>query len=203
MVGRDDRLAVEFHEREFDGGGAGGDDDVFGGELSRLAGARRYTDSVGGDEGGGAGDDGDLAGFCELGDAADELGDDGVFLFEERGEVEFDGTEFHPVFSGVLFCEDVVLRGSEEGFAGNATDVETRAAEGGAFFDEGDFEAELRGAEGADVAAGAGTDYDEVEGRGSRHVRIFLSSRHRARSLRQGEGRSKKRTMTRTRNEHD
>ena len=38
-----------------------------------------------------------------------ELGDDGVLLFEERGEVEFDGAEFHPVFSGVLFCEDVVL----------------------------------------------------------------------------------------------
>ena len=43
------------------------------------------------------------------------------------------------------------------------------AAESGAFLDEGDLEAELRGAEGADVPAGAGADDDEVEGQG-RHV---------------------------------
>lgn len=40
VVGGDDGLAVELHEGEFDRGGAGGDDDVFGGELGWLAGAR-------------------------------------------------------------------------------------------------------------------------------------------------------------------
>jgi hypothetical protein len=118
---------------------------------------------VGGDEGRGAGEDGDFAGFGELGDAGGEFGDDGVLLLEERGEVEFDGAEFHAVFGGVLLREDVVFGGGEEGFARNAADVEASAAEGGAFLDEGDLEAELGGAEGADVAAGAGANYDHVE----------------------------------------
>ena len=56
-----------------------------------------------------------------------------------------------------------MLAGVEQRLAGNAADVEAGAAERGAFVDERDLEAELRGAKGADVAAGAGADDDEVE----------------------------------------
>jgi hypothetical protein len=46
----------------------------------------------------------------------------------------------------------------------DAADVEAGAAVGGPLLDHGDLEAELAGADGADVAAGAGSDDDEVEG---------------------------------------
>jgi len=52
----------------------------------------------------------------------------------------------------------------EQGFARDAADVEAGATQGGAFFYDGDVEAELSGTEGADVAAGAGADDNEVEG---------------------------------------
>jgi hypothetical protein len=69
------------------------------------------------------------------------------------------------VFGGVRASgEDDVLGGVEQGLARNAADVEAGAAEGGAFLDERDLEAELRGAEGAHVAAGAGADDDKIEG---------------------------------------
>jgi hypothetical protein len=51
----------------------------------------------------------------------------------------------------------------QKGFGGNAADVETDAAKGGAFFDAGDGEAELGGADGADIATWAGADDDDVE----------------------------------------
>jgi hypothetical protein len=135
-----------------------------GGGKKEGGGPPRDRDLGGGDEGGGAGDDGDLAGLGELGDAAGELGDDVVLLLQHGREVDLDAGELDAVGGGVVFGEDELLGGVEQGLAGNAADVEAGAAEGGAFLDEGDLEAELGGAEGADVAAGAGADDDEVEG---------------------------------------
>ncbi len=45
----------------------------------------------------------------------------------------------------------------------DAADVEAGAAEGGALLDAGHLQAELGGADGADIAAGAGADDDDVE----------------------------------------
>lgn len=67
---------------------------------------------------------------------------------------------------GVGFGEDELLGGMKQGFTRDAADVEASAAEGGAFLDQRDLEAELGGAEGADVAAGAGADDDQIEGLG-------------------------------------
>lgn len=66
---------------------------------------------------------------------------------------------------GVGFGEGVVFGGVQQGLGRDAADIQAGAAQGGAFIDEGDLEAELGGAEGANVAAGAGADDDEVEGR--------------------------------------
>jgi len=52
----------------------------------------------------------------------------------------------------------------QQGFRGNATNVEAGATIGGALFDDCRFQAELRRANGADVATGAGSDDDEVVG---------------------------------------
>ena len=73
------------------------------------------------------------------------------------------------MFGGVFLREQEVLGGGEQGLTRDAADVEAGAAEGGAFVDEGDLEAELGGAEGAHVAAGAGADDDEIESLGCRH----------------------------------
>ena len=50
----------------------------------------------------------------------------------------------------------------EQRLRGDAADVGAGAAVGGALLDDGDLEAELRGADGADVAAGSGADDDQV-----------------------------------------
>lgn len=164
VIGRDDGLGVEFKEGELDRRGAGGDDDVFGGEFLIADG-----EFGGGGELGFAGDNGDLAGFGELGDAAGEFGDDGVLLFQHGREIDFEIGEREAVVGGVMASEGDVLGGVEEGLARDAADVEAGAAEGGSFVDEGDLEAELGGAESADVAAGAGADDNEIEGGGSGH----------------------------------
>ena len=54
------------------------------------------------------------------------------------------------------------FRGMEQRLRGNAADVEAGAAEGRPLLDDGDFHAELRRADGADIAAGAGADDDEI-----------------------------------------
>ncbi len=56
------------------------------------------------------------------------------------------------------------MRGMQQRLRGNAADVEAGATVGGALLDDRDLEAELRRANGADVAAGAGADDDEIVG---------------------------------------
>ena len=164
VVARDDSFAVELHERQLDGGGAGGDDEVFGGKANRaVEGNGPYLDLGRRYESCGAGEDGDLAGLGEQADAADELGHDGVLALEDGGEIGLDGAEFDARFGGVVFRPGVLLAAVEERLAGNAADVEAGAAERGAFLDEGDLQAELLGAEGAHIAARAGADDDEIE----------------------------------------
>jgi hypothetical protein len=99
-------------------------------------------------------------------EAAGVLGHDLVLALEHRRQVDLDRTELEAVFGGVLLGEDDVLGGVEQGLARDAADVEAGAAEGGALLDERDLQAELGGAEGAHVAAGAGADDDEIVGGG-------------------------------------
>lgn len=57
----------------------------------------------------------------------------------------------------------VEFGGVEEGFTGDAADVEAGAAEVLIFFDEGDFETELSCADGCYVAAWACADDGDVK----------------------------------------
>ena len=59
------------------------------------------------------------------------------------------------------------LGGVQQRLRRDAADVEAGAAEGRVLLDHGDLHAELRRADGADIAAGAGADDDEVVGHGS------------------------------------
>ena len=162
VVAGDDGFAVKLHERQLDGCGTGGDDEVLRGEFGRFL-FTLHFDFSRGHEGSGASVSWDFSTLGEQSDATDEFGDDGIFLFENRGEVGFDGTQFDARLGGVVFRPGVLLAGVQERFARDAADVEAGAAECGAFFHESDLEAELLGAERADVAAGAGTDDDEIE----------------------------------------
>ena len=56
------------------------------------------------------------------------------------------------------------LGGVQQGLRGDAADVEAGAAMGGALLDHRDLQPELRRADRADIAAGAGADDDEVVG---------------------------------------
>jgi hypothetical protein len=55
------------------------------------------------------------------------------------------------------------LGGLQQGFGGDAADVQAGAAQRGALFNAGDLQAQLRRADGANITAGAGTDHDNVE----------------------------------------
>ena len=99
-----------------------------------------------------------LRAFASEGDPADELGDDGVLALQERGDVGRDGADPDAVVGGVVAGEDELLGGIEERLARDAAHVEAGPPEGGALLDQRDLEAELRRAEGADIAAGAGAD---------------------------------------------
>ena len=108
--------------------------------------------------------DGDLARLGELGDAAHELLNDRILFLYQGGEVEFEPGQLDAALSGMELRPGVVFAEVEQRFCRDAADVEAGAAEGGAFLDEGDLETELRGAEGAHVAAGAGADDGNVKG---------------------------------------
>ena len=56
------------------------------------------------------------------------------------------------------------FRGVQQGLGGNAADIEAGAAMRLALFHHGGFQAELGGANGADIAAGTGSDDNEIVG---------------------------------------
>ncbi len=100
----------------------------------------------------------------QKGDAIDVGGDGIVLVFHHRRQIEFrlayDDAERRELMIGL----GEFLRGVKQRFGGNAADVEAGSAMRLrlAFFDDGDFHAELRGADGADIAAGPGPDDDEI-----------------------------------------
>ncbi len=161
---REDALLVEPEERQLHRHGAGGDDHVarpVGGHgaveglhLDRVAGLER-PEALG---------PGDLVLLEEELDALGVLRDDVVLALHHAREVEREAGEIDAVLGRVQSRELIVLRGAEERLGGDAPDVDAGAAEGLVELDADDGEAELRGADGGDVAAGAAADDDEVRG---------------------------------------
>jgi hypothetical protein len=94
----------------------------------------------------------------------------GVLVGHHGGKVELGGADVDAeLFEAVTgFLEE--LGGVQQGFGRNAAGVEAGAAMGAALVDHGDLEAELGGADGADVTAGSGADHHEIIGS---HVTTF------------------------------
>src|SRR5690606_11758600 len=161
--GVDDLDAREGGDR-----GAGGDDHVPRGDrvLADLDGMRVLEAGV-------ALEPGDLVLLEQEGDAAGELLDRVEALAVHRLEVELGAdldAELGHRAAGRGF---EILGGVEHRLGRDAADVEAGAAERLAAFDARGLEPELRGANGGDVSAGAGTDDEDV-------VVVFS---HRSRSL--------------------
>ncbi len=79
-----------------------------------------------------------------------------------RRQIELGLPTLMPICGEVVPGLLVEFGGVQHRLRRDAADVEAGAAEGGVLFDHGGFQAELRRANGADIAAGAGADDDEV-----------------------------------------
>ena len=164
-----DSLAVELHERQLDRFGAHREADVAGLELGVGVVAvdphavLRSDHAV-------TGEDIDLVLLHQHRDALDQLLDDARLAGQHPLQIEGDAVGDHTVLGDLREGAGVDLAGLEQGLGRDAADVEAGAAEGAALLDQRDPEAELGRADGAHVAAGAGTDDHEVVGRGHAHT---------------------------------
>ena len=158
----DDPLLVDLDAGERRRIGAGGDDDRL--RLERLLAAVLRRDL-------------DLA---RRGDAAGAV--EGSILFflnrkatpstfdftvaslwrHHRRQIELRRADLHAELGEAVARLLEHLGGVEQRLRRDAADVEAGAAEGGALLDDGDLQPELRGADGADIAARAGADDDEI-----------------------------------------
>ena len=62
----------------------------------------------------------------------------------------------------LFFGQVVVFTGIQQGFAGYAPDIQAHASQARFFFDTGDFQAELGGANRSHISAGTTSDNDDV-----------------------------------------
>ena len=154
---------------------AGGDDDVLGligagaeRALRRLALRRLHRDLAGRVDRRLAPDDRHFVLFHQEADAVVEPLGDGARARHHGLGVVADIVGFQPIVLGVLHVVENLGR-AQQRLGGNAAPVEADAAEIVAL-DDGGLEAELRGADRGDIAAGAGADDQDVEG-SVRHVR--------------------------------
>ena len=86
---------------------------------------------------------------------------DFVFAREDGGPIDFYIFHFEAEFFGAF--EVIVNVGVvQENFGGDAAYVQASAAEERIFFDDGDFQAPLRGANAGDVSAGSAADYYDI-----------------------------------------
>ena len=164
------QLVVDGNAVEVARARAGGDDDVlrhhhFAGDVhfpAVLAAAGELAV---------AGQQRDLVLLEQALDAAGELGDDVVLALDHGPDVDPDVVDGDAVHDEAVAGIVEVLGGLQQRLGGNAADVEAGAAEAhlalrvvvGLGFAAGGAEAELRGADGGDVAAGAAADDEHVE----------------------------------------
>src|ERR1700694_640996 len=148
--------------------GAGGDDYVFSlhhvsPRFGLPAGAARHELAM-------ALQPRDLVLLEQSRNAARHLADDPVLAIEHGLQVELHAARRDAVRLELVQHALVVLGGLEQRFRGNAAYVEAGAAErvfalrGLPFLHAGGREAELRSADGRDVAGRAGSDHHHVEG---------------------------------------
>ena len=84
-----------------------------------------------------------------------------VFARQDSGPIDFYAIHFEAEFFGAL--KVIVNIGVvQENFGGDAAHVQASAAEKGIFFDDGDLQAPLRGANGGDVSARSAADDHDI-----------------------------------------
>ena len=143
---------------------AGGDDDGLGLQRLRLAVGVGHLDFTRRGDAAGAVKRVDLVLLEQKRDALDVAVDVLLLVLEQRGKIDARLADLDAHLRKTVAGFLIELRGVQHRFRRDAADVEAGAAEGGAFLDDGGFQPELRGADGADIAAGAGTNDDEVVG---------------------------------------
>src|SRR5580698_8077515 len=143
---------------------AGSDDNVFRFDDLRLAVVRFHFDLARGRDSTGAVKRVDFVLLEQERDAVDIGIDVAVFVFEHGGEIDGGLADFDSHLAEILARLLVQFRSVQQGLRGNAADVEASAAEGRVFLDNAGFQAELRGADGALIAAGASADDNDVVG---------------------------------------
>mmetsp|Transcript_22153 Transcript_22153/g.62885 ORF Transcript_22153/g.62885 Transcript_22153/m.62885 type:complete len:482 (-) Transcript_22153:68-1513(-) len=140
----------------------GGDQDLVGGELLLLAIVERNLDGVSIDEGGVAGDVGDVGILQSVAVDAVQLDDVLVTAFLQRLPVEVDGRLLEAVLRGIVLHHLCHAGRHEHDLLRDAADVDARSAEPRAF-DHGDLLAVLLGgAFGCRQSAAASAEDDEV-----------------------------------------
>ena len=166
----DDVLAIEGDVRDRDRLRARGEDHVVGLQHDLVAAAGRgHGDPAVGAEAAAAVEERDLVALQQLRDAAGELLHHGVLALEHGRDVDARAFDRDAVRGVVVLQVVVMLAGVEQGLGRDAADVEAGAARrrlavlAGELVDAGRLQAELRGADRGDVAAGAGADDDDVE----------------------------------------
>jgi hypothetical protein len=161
--GGDDLFLVDLDARQVHRDRAGRNDDVLGldGLARPLVG--RHQDAPRRADRADAAEGGDLVLLEQEIDARD-IGGHGVVLVRhhllqvELGRRDVDAERLELVAG---FLEE--LRSMQQGLGRDAADIEAGATVGGPFLDHRDLHAELRGADGGNIAARPRTDYREVE----------------------------------------
>ena len=155
-----DQLAVGLEPGQRAGAGAAGDDDVLRGELGSGLAAHLHLALAG--QHAGALEDGDLVLLHQEGDAARELARDFPRTLDDLFEIEA------PFLGGEAVLTEMPeqmrdFRRAQQRLGRDAAPVEADAAEQIALDHRG-LHAQLRGANGGDIAARPAADDDHVEG---------------------------------------
>ena len=157
-----DRLLVDLHPREPRDIRTGGDDDRLGFERGLLAVLRLDGHASRRGDATLAAHPVDLVLLEQIGDAVDVGGDRVVLVLHHRAEIELGRRDDDAEGREAMRRLVEHFGGVEERLGRNAADVEAGSAERLHLLDHGDLHAELGRANGADVAAGAGADDNEI-----------------------------------------
>src|SRR6516165_9028858 len=117
----------------------------------------------------------DLVLFEQERDAIHIGGNGLVLMLHEGGHIELRPGRYDAESREVMLGLLEFFRSIEQGLGRNAANIEAGAAIGLALFDNSDFQAELGGADGADIPARAGSDDNEIVGHAA--SRIFGSGK--------------------------
>jgi hypothetical protein len=164
----EDLLLVEGRTRQRTGAGAGGHHHLLG-LQGLLTGLQFIAAVLGRHEAAAAVEEADLVLLEQVEDAVVVLLHDEVLARQHLGHVDPGVVGRDAVLGEVVVQVLEVLAGLQQGLGGDATDIGAGAARGRTaggvlpLVDAGDVHTELRGADGGDVAAGAGADDDEIE----------------------------------------